>query len=341
MNQWYVAGFASEVDGGLLGRTVLGRRLILFRDASGVPHALSGVCPHRMMPLELGSLDGDHVVCAYHGLHFDTGGVCVTAPTAPSPPSCALRRYPLVEAGPLLWIWPGDPERAAVTPLPAQESIGVGASGWTTQCVTRFHLQARYTLLIDNLFDLSHLGFIHASIVGEASGVPLLEPRIEERDGRLVVSRELHNIPVDGYHRFLHPQMGERMSMRLESELIGISLINSGGPAWNGPGSSSPIAGHMNFVHAITPETEHSTHYWTLLARDFRQQDEELSAALAAQNQAVAQQDIDALNAIEHVVRTEADLPPEASMKPDVGALRARLRIIQMIRAEQDTQAAA
>jgi nitrite reductase/ring-hydroxylating ferredoxin subunit len=340
-NQWYVAGFSSEVGEGLLGRTFLGRKLILLRDSAGKAHALSGICPHRMMPLELGSLQRDEVVCAYHGLRFGTDGACTAAPTASAKPDCALRSYPLVEAGPLLWIWPGDPALAASTPLPPQAAIGIGAEGWLTQCVAYFQLQARYPLLIDNLFDLSHLGFIHHSLVGDASGLPMIEPRIEERDGRLIVSRDVLDVPVDGYHRFLHPEAGERMSIRMETDLVGISLINAGGPTWNGPGADSPLLGHMNFIHALTPETEHSTHYWTLLTRDFRQDDAGLSAAMDAQNRAVVQQDVDALSAIERVLQSEGDLPREISIKPDMGALRARLRIIQMIRAEQDRLAAA
>ena len=73
-NQWYVAGFSNEVENGILARTFLGARVVLFRDGGGRVHALSGVCPHRMMPLELGSLKGDRLVCGYHGLTFDTDG---------------------------------------------------------------------------------------------------------------------------------------------------------------------------------------------------------------------------------------------------------------------------
>lgn len=332
-NQWFVAGFSSEVGRDLIGRTLLGSRLVLFRDEAGTAHALSGVCPHRMMPMEQGSLEGDRLVCGYHGLTFDTQGACVDAPSSMAKPTCALTRYPLKEVWPFLWIWPGDPALAEQTPLPPQNSIGVNADGWRTDPVHHFELAARYPLLIDNLFDLSHLGFIHASIVG-SGGIALAEPHIAEREGRLVVARELLDVPVDGYHRFLYPDIGERMSVRLESDMVGIGLINAGGPVWEGSDREAGETGRMNFVHAFTPETETRTHYWILTARNFRPSDEALSGALAAQMKAVAQQDVVALEAIERLLAAPGDLPRETSMKSDNGALRARLRVIQMIRAE-------
>jgi vanillate O-demethylase monooxygenase subunit len=335
-NQWYVAGFAEEVGRSILARPFLGKRVVLFRDESGAAHALSGVCPHRMMPLERGTLEGDRLVCGYHGLTFDTSGACVAAPTSPSLPACALPRFPLREVGPLLWIWLGDPALADNATLPAQHAIGIGVEGWLTQLVDHVRLEARYLLLVDNLFDLSHLGFIHASILG-AGGIALAEPVIEERDGRLVVSRMLADAPTDDYHRFLHPGIGPRMTTTIASDLLGVSLINAGGPAFDGASADAPLLGHQNFIHAITPETEHSTHYWILMTRDFRQDDEALGAALAAQNKAVVAQDREALEDIERLLGSGVELPREISMKPDAGALRARLRIMQMIRAEQET----
>ncbi|WP_409050339.1 hypothetical protein [Sphingobium xenophagum] len=53
---------------------------------------------------------------------------------------------------------------------------------------------------------------------------------------------------------------------------------------------------------------------------------------MAAQNEAVVAQDKDALEAIEAAFASGTKLPQEISMSSDLGAIRARLRIIQMIR---------
>jgi len=334
VNQWYIAGFSNDVTRTPRARTYLNHRVVLFRDEQGNPHALSGICPHRMMPMEQGSLVGDRLVCGYHGLTFDTAGQCVEAPTSSANvPKCALTVFPIREAAPLLWIWLGDPKLADATPLPPQHTIGLGSPGWLTQCVDYCQLNARYTLLIDNLFDLSHLGFIHASILG-SGGISLVQPTVEQREGRLVVSRTIMDAPLDGLQRMLFPACGERITITMETELIGISLINAGGPYFNGPNRESPLLGHLNFIHALTPETEHSTHYWILLSRDFLTDNAHLSAALAAQNIAVVAQDRTALGAIEKLLQEGKSLPREISMLSDTGAIRARLRIVEMIRNE-------
>ena len=61
LNQWYIAGFSREVGEQMLARTYLNRPVVLFRDRAGTAHALSGVCPHRMMPMELGWLEAERL----------------------------------------------------------------------------------------------------------------------------------------------------------------------------------------------------------------------------------------------------------------------------------------
>jgi len=42
-----------------------------YFDVFGAPVALEDACWHRLMPLSLGRMEGDHLVCRYHGLAFD------------------------------------------------------------------------------------------------------------------------------------------------------------------------------------------------------------------------------------------------------------------------------
>lgn len=82
-----------------LGRKPLGviladRRIVLFRDGTGQPRALRDLCPHRGVPLSLGTCRSGRVVCPYHGWEFDGDGVCRLIPSdsGPTPPR------PMVEA---------------------------------------------------------------------------------------------------------------------------------------------------------------------------------------------------------------------------------------------------
>ena len=332
LNQWYVAGFAREVGEEMLARDYLDHSVVLFRDPEGKAHALAGICPHRMMPMELGRLESDRLVCGYHGLAFAFDGTGLGRADG-GKAECSLTRYPLKEKSGLLWIWMGEPDLAESTPLPPQEEIGIGAEGWANQFVDYYALKARYVLLIDNLFDLSHLNFVHSSILGD-EGIGLMEPKVINRTDRLVFGRTMENADTDRARRMWFPGMGEKMSSRMETELVSISLINAGGPFFDGPDCDAPLLGHMNFIHAVTPATAHSSHYWTIMTRDFRIEDEQLSMMMAAINGQVVAQDVAALEAIELKLSSGVDLPSEASMRSDLGGLQARSRIVRMIKDE-------
>lgn len=336
INQWYVAGFSSELGNAVVARTFLGRRIVMLRDSSGQAQALSGICPHRMMPMEEGKLEGDRLSCGYHGLTFDVhDGKCVQSPTSKRLPECGLVSYPLREVGPLLWIWLGKADQAISNPLPPQQSIGIGREDWVTQCVDYQVLKARYPLLVDNLFDLSHIYYIHYSIIGESGRSTLDEPVIKQHDGRLRVYREVMDCPADHFDHYSFPGAGPRVSKRSETELVNISLINAGTLAVEGPSWDSKHLGYLNFIHVQTPETETTTHYWAMLTRDFRLDDQQYSDEMAKLEMSVIAQDRETLERIERLLQSSADIPREISMRSDTGALRARARIIEMIRAEE------
>ena len=71
-NTWYVAAWSGEVGRTCLARKILGEPVMLYRTAAGKPVALLDRCPHRLLPLSLGTLQGDTIECGYHGLTFDS-----------------------------------------------------------------------------------------------------------------------------------------------------------------------------------------------------------------------------------------------------------------------------
>jgi phenylpropionate dioxygenase-like ring-hydroxylating dioxygenase large terminal subunit len=91
-NAWYVAAWSSEVGRQLLSRTILGEQVVLYRREDGTPAALVDRCPHKLAPLSLGELKGDHVQCGYHGMTFDCSGACIRVPGQQNiPPTARVR----------------------------------------------------------------------------------------------------------------------------------------------------------------------------------------------------------------------------------------------------------
>ncbi len=337
-NQWYVAGTGQEFTRDILARRILDHPLVFYRTQEGEPVALWGLCPHRSMPFELGQLRDDELVCGYHGFAFSREGACVSIPTSSQiSPACRVKSYALVERGPWVWIWMGDgePDHAL---LPDASDIGLGAdpSGWRIDITEPFVMQARAQLLIDNLLDLSHLAFVHNKTVGPAP-IALAQAETVREGSRLFVKRTMEDEPTTPFISYLMPDAGDRVWNELITDFYSPGLINAGGPwVWKSrpDGSRGEAVAKLNFVHVVTPEGPNSTHYFGVLTRNFRLDDDELSLAMAAQNDAVRREDIIALEAIEKIVDRHGDAKREISVKADEGALMIRRWMRKLIAEE-------
>ncbi len=175
---WYAVAAASELVTGPVGRTVLGRRLVVWRDPDGDVVAAPDRCPHREAPLSAGSTDGGVLTCPYHGWRFGTGGTCVAIPSAgpdlPVPRTAHLSPVHAVERYGLVWVCPGepvgDPPRIAHDADPAFRRIGNPVERWETS-VTR---------MTDNFLDIAHFPWVHAGTFGREQDTRV--PRIELED---------------------------------------------------------------------------------------------------------------------------------------------------------------
>lgn len=159
LNCWYVIATSDEVDRSLLARQAFGRGLLLFRTEAGQAAALDDRCPHRAAPLSMGTLDGDRVVCAYHGFTYAPDGQCVGVPSQRNVPYGAqVRSYPVLERPPFVWIWPGHPARSRGTEPPDLPPLR--EPGWTVLGGS-LEMAVNYLLLHDNALDRTHFPYVH------------------------------------------------------------------------------------------------------------------------------------------------------------------------------------
>jgi len=117
---WYPVAAESELrKQPIKGVTLLGERLVLFRDAEGHLGLLPERCPHRGTSLTHGIVDHEGLACPYHGWKFDRQGRCLDLPA--EPPDSPLRDRVRLEAahvesmGGLIWAYLG-PEPAPLLP---------------------------------------------------------------------------------------------------------------------------------------------------------------------------------------------------------------------------------
>lgn len=334
-NQWWVAANAHELGQQPLERTLLGEPVLLFRSEAGEPVAMSGLCPHRGYPMARAQRRGDTLQCTYHGFTFDAGGACVHIPSQPDvPPNWRIRTYPVVQRWQWVWIWLGDPALADAATIP--DPWCVDKPGWHTQVSDLAPLAARYTLLIDNLFDLSHLHYVHASMVGDVREV--IETPVEMRqqhDNAFRVTRTVDQRPWSDFFTLMfpdHAHAAPSIASEMFTDYYGPALSIAGGPFYLQ--ASRERLGELNFLHAGTPETEHTTHYFGGVTRDFRLDDATFDAQLMHGYHVVRDQDLDAISATERYGGRFMTSRQELSARQDAGGIRVRRLLTAQIDAE-------
>lgn len=338
-NSWYVAAWGNEVGRmAMLTRILLGEPVVLYRRTDGKPVALEDRCCHRHAPLSAGHVRGDNIECGYHGFTYDPTGKCVRIPTQDTaPPNARVRSYPVVERHHLIWIWMGDQALADESLI--EDFHWIGDPAWRFRG-ERLYLQGNYLLLVENLCDLTHLPFVHASSLANTAIAPKEGPAEIRREGNSVsVERWTENVPVTSYFRsiagFSRDAMVDRWMnlvftppayVRLD---IGAALAGTGARA--GDRSKGITTRNLN---AITPETEKTTHYFWAQAQNFGIDDPSVCDLDFRLVQSAFQEDLRMIAGQQRNIDLDPDVP-RVSVATDQGGVQARRMVESLIAAEQ------
>lgn len=297
-DEWYVAAFADEVTRTPLARRILGVPLLLLRRLDGGVTALEDRCPHRSMPLSLGTVDGDEIVCGYHGARIGCDGVCKAVPSqATVPPGARTRAFAVEERGPLVWVWMGAEAPGRAPPHPDWIS---DEATWKASR-ERLFLRASYVRLHENLLDLTHLSFLHARTFGTPDyATAPYDRRIDMATGHFELTRSV--VPTRLPPIWARPTGLEgRDAARIARSTFvspGLHEVHVRFHACDRPAEEQPSRA-IRTAHIVTPETATSTHYFIHHGRNFALDDDEVTTFMHAQLLAAFQEDIDGLEAIE------------------------------------------
>lgn len=334
-NGWYAATWSKDLTDKPLGKTFLNMKVVVFRLASGAIAALEDRCCHRAAPLSLGEVDGDHLVCGYHGLRYDATGACVEVPGQKHiPPGAKVRHYPVCEKWNVVWIWMGEPAKA--DPLKIPDLPWLQSIKWATT-PGYIHMKANYQLIIENLLDLTHIRYVHKTTL---SGDPreATTPSKTERlsDGVRIGRWMLDVVPNPLFKRAgcftgnvdrwqiatWHPPAVVYLD-------IGCAKAGTGAPQGD---RSQGISLWSN--HLMTPETENSTHYLFCYARNFGLDDADVAKLLYEGSYTAFLEDT---NIIEASQRNRNGALPDGliNIAADAAQLQARRMLNALISAER------
>ncbi len=335
-NAWYVAAASDEIDAAPLGRTICGQRMVVFRGAGGAVSVLEDFCPHRGAPLSLGRVrDDGAIVCGYHGLAMGGDGRCVGMPGQRVRPT--IRVYSAIERYGFVWVWPGD--KSLADPAHLHHLPWAESPEWT-YAGGLFHVACDYRLMIDNLMDLTHETYVHATSIGQPE-IEEAAPATRVEGNSAITSRFMSNIaappfwraalrgnhladdvPVDRWQicRFTPPS-----HVMIE---VGVAHAGHGGHVAPADKKASSIV-----VDFITPETETSIWYFWGMARNFNIGDATLTATIRDGQAAIFHEDVGILEAQQ---RNLTEQPDRHLMRLniDMGGFEAR-RILERLVAEE------
>ncbi len=326
-NAWYAAAWELEIEGSaVLPRILLDVPRILYRRQDGSGYVmLRDRCPHRFAPLRLGTRDGDDITCAYHGLTFGPAGTCVHNPFTPTQSSqVCIESTPTLARHGLVWFWPGDATLADPALVPDFAFLD-GQDVWRRHS----HFKGNYELLVDNLMDLSHVDFLHRNTFNTTGTHTSSVHEVRDGDGGTLWNTWLiprvRKFPVLDAHFPDDEPIDQFTEMRWDapaSMVLRLSWLPSG---------ADVHAARFTMInpHIITPETASTSHYFWTCAPDA------LSEKFA--REVFDNEDAPVIEAIQ----AEMGGNDFWQMKPmilkgDVGAVRARRRLIRLRQQEAE-----
>lgn len=156
---WFPIAVAADLGDAPLAVRLLDERLVAYRAGDRIVVARD-LCIHRGVPLSIGWVEGEEIVCRYHGLRFGPDGRCRAIPSQPDAVPTERMRiavFPVQERFGLIWTSldpEADPAALPVFPLwddPEFERVLppcldiAGAAG--RQC--------------EGFLDVAHFAFVH------------------------------------------------------------------------------------------------------------------------------------------------------------------------------------
>jgi phenylpropionate dioxygenase-like ring-hydroxylating dioxygenase large terminal subunit len=345
LDGWYVAAWADEVTSAKpLARTICNHPVVLFRQPTGEAAALIDRCCHRAAPLHLGRIVEGGIECGYHGMVFDALGKCVAIPAQDFIPAAAkVRSFPVVEKNKMIWIWTGEAAEADPSLVP-DYPFHDDEANWSVRRST-YKIAANYMLSLDNLMDLTHIGYVHKKTIGSGSPTKHLSAEMNLTIGARgvrFIRWLLNSEPPASYVKACGFTTNVDRWQEFEFIAPGCVVHFAGGQevgkrAFEDDRRDGGF--RLRRFHGFTPETDHMTHYFSSVGNGHKPGDPDATELLFREIDTTLREDIAVVEAqqIELSRSGEAGL---ITIKSDQARVAMR-HVVSRLMAEKESRVSA
>jgi phenylpropionate dioxygenase-like ring-hydroxylating dioxygenase large terminal subunit len=178
-NYWHPIARSSDVGDRPIRRMLLDEFLVLWRAGDRVV-CLQDLCIHRGSALSLGWIEGETIVCGYHGWQYGPDGACLRIPSLPEgrsiPRKARAVAYRAQERYGLVWACLGEP-RMDLPEYPAYDS-----ETYATHLYEPYVWKANAARVIENVLDYTHFPWVHPGMLGDRAFpvYPEVKPRVSD-----------------------------------------------------------------------------------------------------------------------------------------------------------------
>jgi vanillate O-demethylase monooxygenase subunit len=253
---WYPVAFSREVTQKPFAARLLDERVVLYRISDGSVVAARDICFHRGVPMSMGHVEGDEIVCKYHGLRYAPDGRCVCIPAHPNgaiSPRLRLQIFQAQERYGLVWVrLVDDGER----PLPVMEEWESGEYLQVLPDSVLIHAAAGRQ--IEGFLDVSHFPFVHAESFGEPDNPTVPDYKVT-KTGRGFVADYISTVSNYSHaYKHLNPP-GFLWHRRFEVYLPFTAKLTV----------TFPGGGELHIMNAASPVSARKTRLFVPICRNF------------------------------------------------------------------------
>ncbi|WP_409000347.1 Rieske 2Fe-2S domain-containing protein [Streptomyces europaeiscabiei] len=162
---WFCIGFSDEVPPGkVVTSRLVDQDVVLYRTRAGLLRAVEPYCPHLGAHLGVGGkVEGEDLVCPFHGFGFGPDGACVRSGYGKQPPKARVRHLEIRETNGIIFAWRnGEADNG-----PEWEIESADLKGYSRLIHITVELPSHPQEITENAVDLGHFPVMHNSQVRE------------------------------------------------------------------------------------------------------------------------------------------------------------------------------